>query len=151
MSTSIYSGMGHSDLATLKERSYDRTPRERSVAIGLGVVTLVCAVLGVAYNAFSLAHVLSGDAFDQMQGFTHVRAAFYLMSSACLACYGGLILGACRLLSGRTTPTILLVSIWILEILYFLTVGFAWLLPEVGLSSAAATGGGEFGHSLGNG
>jgi hypothetical protein len=138
--SSIYAGMRDSALAASKARA--RRPRGRGPAIALAIVTLVCALLGVAYNVTTLAHVLggSGDAAAEAYELTHFRAAFYVMSAVCLACYAALVLGGWRLLRGHSNAAVLLVCVWLFEVVYFACVAAAWFLPGIGASIAGATG-----------
>ena len=150
MPDSIYanSGIPPSEvLKSFKERAYlrrpqIRRPRRGPVATALGIVTLLCAVLGLAYNASTLADVLSGskDAIARERPLMHFHAAFYGMSAICITCYLLLILGAIWLMRGRPHATRLLAGVWFFEIAYFFLVGTLWGVPVLGASIAGATG-----------
>jgi hypothetical protein len=106
----------------------------------LAIITITCAVLGIAYNAGSLTHLIGRDGERELTRLTPFALAFWGMTGICLACYGALIFGGLQLLRGRSQALFLLAGVWLFEILYFVIVAASWLLPEVGLSIAAATG-----------
>jgi len=140
--TSIYKGMAASALDAFKVQPNSRPQRARVASLLLGIVTLIAALGGVVYNVSTFASVLGGatDEAASVPELPHFRTAFYVMSAVCLSCYGLMILGACRMLRGRSYPTTLLVLVWAFEVLYFFLVGASWLLPGIGSSIAGATG-----------
>jgi len=112
------------------------------VAISVGIVTLVTALLGLAYNAMSLFAAFSG-AFDQMPdkaSMPYFETAFYVMSGICIACYLAMVYCAIGLFRHSRQTGRLLSLILLFEVGFFFAVGSMWREPTVGSSVAAATG-----------
>jgi hypothetical protein len=113
------------------------------LATGIGIVTIVCAVLGLLYNAQSLMVSLTGGFADLVgeQGMAWFYPAFYAMSAICIVCYAVLLWTGYRLARRQLSASSVLISAWVFEIGYFLVVGMAWLIPnDVGESIAGASG-----------
>ncbi len=147
VSDSIYahSGLPPSPaLRAFKER-HRRNPRGM-IATGLGLVTLLCALLGLAYNGLALILGLHG-AFDEVAReyqLTHFDAAFYSMSAICVGCYLVLLCGSCQLIRRRFSAYHLLIGVWLFEIAYYLVVlGVSRIPDRSGIDAAmgAANGG----------
>ncbi len=110
----------------------------RAALIGVGVSSVLLALLGLIYNMMSLR----AD-FSALQGQVdapYFYPAFYIMSAICIVCYFALLYIGVQLMRGRTNVVLLLVLVVVFEILYSFAVGSLWLLPDYGMSIAAATG-----------
>lgn len=110
----------------------------RVAIVFVGVTTILLALAGCWYNWNSLF----AD-FSQVQGkfdVPYFDAAFYTMTAVCVLCYVVLLFVGVQLIRGRTNVVRLLVLVLVFEVLYFFAVGSLWLLPDYGMSIAAATG-----------
>jgi hypothetical protein len=141
MPDSIYSGL--SDSAPEKLESRDRlTLAGARVALVLGGLTLLCAVLGLAYSAGMLVFITNAgeEAAARMDSLPHFHPAFFLMWGICVTCFFALAWGGYRLLQRRLTATRLLVGVWLFELVYLFVVAVTWRAPGIGPSIAGATG-----------
>ncbi len=132
----------HSEaLRAFKERPFIRSSRAR-VATALGIVTLVCAFLGLAYNWFSLTFGPSDavDAVVREYQLTHFYSAFYAMSAICIACYLALLWGGFQVVRRRFPVSSLLTGVWLFEIAYYLVIQLLCRIPGVGPSIGGAMG-----------
>jgi hypothetical protein len=75
----------------------------RVTAIATGVVTALCALFGILYNAQSLVVGVSGGFSDlvRQDGMDYFYPAFYSMSAICIVCYLGLFWGGVQLARQR--------------------------------------------------
>jgi len=112
------------------------------LATAIGIVTMLCALFGLFYNAQGIAVSLSGgfEGLVREHKMTHFYAAFYAMSAICVVCYLILFWGGYQLARRRFSVSWLLISAWLFEIVYFLVIGLTWRIPDVGGSIAGATG-----------
>ena len=114
----------------------------RIVLRTVGVAIVVCAALGLLYNAFSLFAVTSG-ALDKVpfpEPLPYLYEAFYTLSALCVASYIALVISGVRFIRlSFSLWWLFAVGLAIEGGLYFLT-GRLWLHPEYGTSIAAATG-----------
>ncbi len=114
----------------------------RAVATATGLVTMLCALFGLAYNTQSLAVSRSGGFAHLVRDhqMTYFYHAFYAMSAVCVGCYLLLLWGGFQLARQRFFQSGLLIGVWVFEIVYFLAVGSLWRNPQLGASVAGATG-----------
>ena len=112
----------------------------RWVSIVVGVLTIVCACLGLAYSVGSAVGVLSVDLDELPVDAPHFLPAYYVMSAVCIACYVLLAWGGYQLSRGSPAGDLLLIAVWLFEIVYFIGIALSWMLPNVGMSIGAATG-----------
>jgi hypothetical protein len=113
------------------------------LATGIGILTIVCAVFGLLYNAQSLVACQIGGFADLVMEsrMTWFYPAFYAMSAICIVCYAVLLWTGYRLARRQFSASSVLIRAWLFEIGYFLVVGAAWRIPDdVGESIAAASG-----------
>jgi glucan phosphoethanolaminetransferase (alkaline phosphatase superfamily) len=111
-------------------------------AIVLGVVSVICAGLGLFYNTSSVFTSFSG-AFQKLvddEKLSHFYPAFYTMSAVCVACYLLLFFCGVEFLRSRFRFVWLFVSVLAFEVIYFFSIGVCWLIPGLGHSIGAATG-----------
>lgn len=114
----------------------------RIAAVVLGIVSILCATLGLFYNACSIYPILSG-AFQMLiddEKLAHFYPVFYIMSAVCVACYLILFFCGVEFLRSRFRFTWLFVAVLAFEVIYFFSIGACWLLPDLGHSIGAATG-----------
>jgi len=114
----------------------------RTALLATATVTILCAVLGLLYNAQSLAVGLGGRFAEIVRDheMRHFYVAFYTMSAVCIACYLALLVGGVQLVRRRPWAAGLLVGVWIFELLYFFVVGALWRVTAISASVAGATG-----------
>jgi hypothetical protein len=112
------------------------------LATGVGIVTIVCATLGLLYTAHHLAFSVAGGFADLVRehGMTWFYPAFYAMSAICVACYTVLLWAGYRLARRRMSASRVLIGVWLFEIGYFLGLGLSWHIPDLGMSIAGASG-----------
>jgi len=111
-------------------------------AAALGVVSILCAALGLFYNASSILAGFSG-AFQKLvddEKLSHFYPAFYTMSAVCVACYLILFFCGVEFLRSRFRFVWLFVALLVFEVVYFLSIGVCWLMPILGHTIGAATG-----------
>jgi hypothetical protein len=111
-------------------------------ATGIGIVTIICAALGLLYNAQGFMVSLTGGFADVVREHRMIwfYPAFYTMSAICIACYVVLLWAGYCLTRQRFSTSGLLISVWLFEIGYFLALGMSWRVPSLGESIAGATG-----------
>lgn len=109
----------------------------------VGGLSVLLALGGLLYTtSTTYGFILSGAVDDvaAQHDTPYVRTAFYVMASICTAFYLALLLFGVRLLFLKTRLLWLFTTILIVEVLYFLSIGFFWPHPTYGLSIAAASG-----------
>ena len=114
----------------------------RWIPVTLGIVAIVCAVLGLVYNAATLFFALQG-AFEQViHDFEaeHFYPVFYAMSAICVLSYAVLLWCGVQFLRSPAPPARTFTALLVFELLYFWSPGVLSQLPSVGLSIGAATG-----------
>lgn len=141
MPDSIYSGLSDSAPSRLESRARLTTAGAR-VAMVLGGMTLLCAALGLAYNAGMFYFVVNGveDAAAKLDSLPYFYPAFFFMWGICVVCHLALAWGGYRLIQKRLTATRLLVGVWFFELVYLFAVACLWRVPSLGMSIAAASG-----------
>jgi hypothetical protein len=111
--------------------------------ITLGVVSIICAVLGILYNMSSLWASFSG-AFQKLikeQNLIYFYPSFYAMSAICVIFYLLLIFCGIYFLRLSIRFSYVFIATLVCEVLYFFSLGFVgWHLKGASLSIAAATG-----------
>ncbi len=110
----------------------------RAALIGVGVVSIVLSILGLIYNFGTLGADFSG--LHQQVDAPFFYSAFYIMSAICILCYFALLYIGVQFIRGKTNVVRLLILVLVFEILYSFAIGSLWLLPDYGMSIAAATG-----------
>ena len=103
----------------------------------IGVLGILCAVLGLLYNAAFSINVSNGG---PKQDFPYFYPAFYFMTAVCIACYAVLIFFGVQFIRGRTVSVIGFAALMLFEMAYFFSIALMWLAPHIGRSVAAATG-----------
>ena len=109
----------------------------------LGIISIVCSVLGLFYNASTLIASLSGAFHELMKekNLPHFYLAFYIMSAICITFYLLLFLCGIYFIRLKVRFVSLFVSILLLEVIYFFSIGaIGWHLDNLSHSIAAATG-----------
>ncbi|MFZ3138361.1 MAG: hypothetical protein WA126_13340 [Thermodesulfovibrionales bacterium] len=111
--------------------------------ITLGVVSIICAVLGLFYNMSTIWASFSG-AFQKLikeKNLLYFYPSFYAMSAICVVFYLLLIFCGVYFMRLKIRFTNLFIAILLCEVLYFFSLGFVgWNLKGASLSIAAATG-----------
>ena len=106
--------------------------------VTIGVLSIIFGVLGLLYNAGTLFTDFSQAIQENDQPYFY--PAFYTMSAICITCYLVLLfIGVCLIRLNRIAAY-LLPAVLIFEVIYFLSLGALWLIPNLGPSIAAATG-----------
>ena len=108
----------------------------------IGVVTMLCAVVGLLYSMQSLAFGLSGR-FDDIASahvMPHFHAVFYLMSAVCVVCFLVLLWGGYHLARRRLSVAGVLAVAWLFEIVYVVAIRYTSRLSDIGGSIAGAAG-----------
>lgn len=106
--------------------------------IAVGITSTIMAGFGFWFNLTSLFTDFSHRIQDQE--FAYFSPAFYIMSAICILCYVALFLCGVQFIRLRTGLVKLFVGLIVFEVIYFFSIGFMWLTPEIGRSIAAATG-----------
>ena len=104
----------------------------------VGVFSITVAVMGIRYNIISFSTNFSG--FMKGQNITYFYPAFYTMSCICIACYICILICGVQFLRLRTGLIKLFTGVVIFEIIYFVSIGTICLIPNIGVSVAAAMG-----------
>ena len=104
----------------------------------IGLITILLAGMGLRYNSITLFADYS-DAFTD-RPIPYFYPAFYTMSAICIICYVALIIIGIQFIRLRTGLRRFFVGVLIFEFVYFFSIGFLWLPPNIGLSIGAATG-----------
>jgi glucan phosphoethanolaminetransferase (alkaline phosphatase superfamily) len=111
--------------------------------ITLGIVSIICAILGLLYNMLTLWTSFSG-AFEKLtkeQNLTYFYPSFYAMSGICVVFYILLIFCGIYFLRLQIRYAYIFVATLVCEVLYFVSLKFAlWNLKHATLSIAAGTG-----------
>jgi hypothetical protein len=108
----------------------------------IGVVTMLCAVVGLLYNAQSLVVGLRGG-FDDIARepvMRHFHVVFYLMSGVCIACFLVLLWGGYHLARRRLSVAGVLAVAWLFEIGYLTAIRYISRLSDIGAGIAGAAG-----------
>jgi hypothetical protein len=108
----------------------------------IGVVTMLCAVVGLLYNVQSLAVGLSGkfDDIARAHVMRHFHAAFYLMSAVCILLFLVLLWGGYHLARRRLSVAGVLAVAWLFEIAYIVAIRYTSRFSDIGGSIAGAAG-----------
>jgi len=119
---------------------------KKSISISLltlGIVSIVCAVLGLLYNAAMIAVAVSG-AFERLiqeHSMPFFYTAFYVMASICILFYLFLIFCGIHFIRRSVRYVWLFVCVLMIEIVYFFSIGaIGWHLSTASTSIAGATG-----------
>ena len=112
--------------------------KAKVIMIGMGIVSISMAVVGLWYNLTTLFTNFSS--LVQEYDIPHFYPAFYTMSTICIGCYLVLLTCGVQFIRLRTGLVKLFVGILIFEVVYFFSIGTMWLIPKVGMSVGAATG-----------
>lgn len=112
----------------------------------IGVVSIIFAGIGFWYNSMTFLASWSKDFRDKDT--LYFYPAFYIMSFICIMCYSVLLICGIQFIRLRTRLFPLFVGVLIFEFIYIFSIGFMWLIPEIGRSIAAATGVANGGLSL---
>lgn len=114
--------------------------------IAVGCVGILSALAGFYYNALTLSVALDGG-FSRVAGdgeTPYFYPAFYLMSAICVVCFLALLVVSIDLCRARLRWSRFFTRVVIFELIYFFSLGSLWaiagLVPQIGLSIAAATG-----------
>jgi drug/metabolite transporter (DMT)-like permease len=110
----------------------------KAIVQGIGIVSIILALLGLSYNVCTIFGDYSNVTKEHNQQYFY--PAFYIMSSICIICYLIILICGIQYVRIRTKIFPLFLSILIFEIVYFFSVGFMWLIPQIGHSVAGATG-----------
>jgi hypothetical protein len=114
----------------------------RNSALALGIISIICAALGILYNALSMFTNFSG-AFEVVVDkykLPYFYQSFYIMSTVCVICFLILLFCGIEFLQSRTRFVWLFVSVMAFEVIYFLSMRFFCRIPGLADSVAAATG-----------
>jgi hypothetical protein len=109
----------------------------------LGVISIICSILGLLYNISMLYACFSG-AFEELikeNKLFYFYQSFYTMSAICIVFY--LLLFFCGIYFIKLLIRFvwLFISVLVSEIVYFFSIGaLGWNLGDVSHSIAAATG-----------
>jgi hypothetical protein len=105
----------------------------------VGWLAIALGIVGLWYNLSGLPRFLRGVEFDpEAPYFLH---AYLVMSLTCVACYVLLIRFGIQFVRHDLRHTEAFRQLMVFEVLYFLSIGLLWLLPDkIGMSIAAATG-----------
>ncbi len=106
--------------------------------VAVGITSIIMAGLGFWYNLTSLFTDFSHHTQDQE--FAYFFPAFYTMSTICIVCYVALLICGVQFIQLRIGLVKFFVGLIVFEVIYFFSIGFAWLTPVIGRSVAAATG-----------
>lgn len=104
----------------------------------IGVVTIIVAALGLLYNLVSIPSILTG--YEHDPDMPYFLPVFLMMSAICIACYMALGFCGVKFFRLRTEVFKLFVGVIAFEVLYYFSIGALWLVPNLGMSVAAATG-----------
>lgn len=108
----------------------------------IGVAALLCAAFGLWYNITVLGNFWSRRL--HVDAWRHDAPYFFpaygIMSTVCLACYGLLAFFGIQFLRGRADHLRRFAILMIFEVAYFFSIVLMWLIPDLGMSVAAATG-----------
>jgi hypothetical protein len=118
-------------------------PRVARITLRIvGAVVLLCAAFGLFYNSVSFIAVASGaaDTIDPESPMPYFRSAFYALSAICVICYLALVWCGIQFVRARPDLWALFSIVLVVEVLSYLTAGWLWRNPTLGVSVAAATG-----------
>jgi hypothetical protein len=113
----------------------------RKINIILKIVAMISicfAAFGFYYNFMSLIAV-SAKNMDTSET-PYFYPAFFLMSAICIICHTILLICGIQFFRVHTKIFPVFMGILIFEVLYSFLIGILWLVPNIGLSIAAATG-----------
>jgi len=110
----------------------------KAILRGVGMVSILLALLGLFYNGLSLSANFSQFHDDRDVPFFY--PAFYTMSAICILCFVLLLVLGIQFIRIKLGAVRVFVFLVVFEVLYILAIGPMWLLPSVGHSIAAATG-----------
>lgn len=117
-------------------------------AIATGVIAILCAAFGLLYNAQSFVVAITGGFAEVIEQYdmAHFYPAFYVMSAICIVFYGLLFWCGVQFVRLRLGWAYVFTALLLVEVLYFLSIGFfGWHLDVVGMSVAGASGVGNGG------
>lgn len=111
-------------------------------AVIVGGMTVVAMTVGLLFNASVLWTVLSGgfDAFQSELDVPYFREAFFVMWTIGVACLVTLAVCGIDFLRSNLRWARLATMVFLFEIGYIFAIGSLWMLPDYGMSIAAATG-----------
>jgi len=114
----------------------------RGVLIGVGLLSIAFALLGLLYNSSTLAVGFSGAFSGPARDLEvpYFVPAFYTMSAICIGCYAVLFVCGVQFVRLRAGVLPLFVGVLLFEVVYFFAVAVTWAVPTVGMSVGAATG-----------
>ncbi len=114
----------------------------RVSVIVVGGVAVLAALFGLYYNGTTLILAIRGSFSEQdaQQKLTYFYPVFYSMSAICITFYFLLLVSGIALLRVRLGWSGFLSWLLLFEVIYFFSIGFLWLIPNVGMSIAAASG-----------
>ena len=107
----------------------------------VGAVIVVCAAIGLLFNANSFFAIASGTLEDAIgQHEPYLYEAFYTLSAVCVICYLALALCGIQFIRLSTSLFWLLALTFSVEAVAFFGTGRLWAHPVYGDSVAAASG-----------
>jgi uncharacterized membrane protein YozB (DUF420 family) len=108
----------------------------------VGVTTVVLAMLGLWYNysTLFLDYSLPLEQSGKEHALQNFYPIFYRMSVICIVFYLILLASGVQLIRKKTGWVFVLLGVVVMEVLYFLFVGYLWAHSPSGFSVAAATG-----------
>lgn len=109
----------------------------------VGVLAIATAVLGLLYNGYILTTRLMSRQHNPDT--PYYLPALLVMSGVCIGCYVILLVLGIQFVRCRMEHIRMFAGLMMFEIVYFLSVSFLWLVPEIGRSIAAASGSGNGG------
>jgi hypothetical protein len=112
------------------------------VAVTVGLVGVLTALLGLLYNAVTASAAFQGRFSDLVlqDGVPHFYLAFFCMSAICVGCYSLLLVCCIGFIRLKTRAIGWFTGLVVFEVLYFVGVSGLWLSRTMGPSIAAATG-----------
>ena len=112
--------------------------KAKVVLILVGVFSIIMAIIGLLYNAVTIFTDFSS--MQQDMEIPYFYTAFYIMSVICIICYLPLLICGIQFVCLRLRCKTFFVCILVFEVVYFLSIGPMWLIPDIGMSIGAATG-----------
>jgi hypothetical protein len=108
----------------------------------VGLATVILAVFGLWYNYSTLLldYSLPLEQSSKTHDVTDFYPIFYTMSVICVVFYVLLLASGVQLIRKKPNWAFVLLAIVVLEIAYFLVVGWLWAHSLNGVSIAAASG-----------
>jgi len=110
----------------------------RTLAIGVGIIGILLALLGLVYNAYAIWKIGTGDSTNLFKEQQPVFvAAFFAMSAICSGCHLFLLWCGIAFLRGRLEWVRLFTLFLIVETGYWLIAYAMWRIVAPGWSAAA--------------